>query len=78
MPWLAIEKATAQNYRDSRERKNFYVGYSDGFHKYSMWSGSEQNYYPAAYNAGYWEGYADCNTNEAATITLIDDIGRIS
>ena len=59
MAWKAKERADARNYGVNAERMNFYAGYSDGYHNYRMWSGSERDYYPNAYTAGYWEGKAD-------------------
>jgi hypothetical protein len=57
--WKANETADNRNYTNINERKNFIAGYSDGYHKYPMWSGSERSYYPNAYSAGYNEGVGD-------------------
>jgi hypothetical protein len=59
MAWNHDEQRAKRDYRNPEEAKNYTAGYSDGFHGYPMWSGSDRNYYPNAYSAGYWEGKGD-------------------
>ena len=65
MTWQCNERRNARNYPTSEERKNFEAGYSDGYHGYPMWSGSDRNYFPNSYSAGYWEGVADKSESAA-------------
>lgn len=76
MTWNCNERCDARHYTDKAERANFRAGYSDGYHGYPMWSGSERNYYPNAYSAGYWEGVADKKIPTLPACTNIIDMDQ--
>lgn len=57
--WKLDERCKARNYSDPHERESFEWGYSDGWHGKPKKYNREIRFYPNAYSAGYWEGYAD-------------------
>lgn len=57
--WRCNERRDARNYSCIHERSAFNAGYSDAWFGYSKNTSCEPHWYPNAYSAGYWEGYAD-------------------
>jgi len=54
MAWQSKEREKARGYKNE-EARAFRSGYSDGYHGAKRDPGD----WPCAYNAGYWEGFAD-------------------
>lgn len=59
--WRCTEAADERHYSDPEERKSFVDGYNDGFRGFPQCpSGRPIN----SYSAGYWEGFADKETDQ--------------